>query len=49
MLGNDSDPDGDALTAALVSGPAHGRLELNSDGSFDYTPAADFNGSDAFT
>jgi VCBS repeat-containing protein len=40
VLGNDSDPDGDALTAALVSGPAHGTLTLNRDGSFSYTPAA---------
>jgi VCBS repeat-containing protein len=48
ILGNDSDPDGDTLTAALVSGPANGTLTLNADGSFDYAPAADFNGDDAF-
>ncbi len=49
VLGNDSDPDGDPLTAALVTGPSHGSLSLNANGSFSYTPAADFAGSDSFT
>src|SRR5215207_3193852 len=49
VLGNDSDPDGDPLTAVLVTGPGHGSLSLNANGSFSYTPAADFNGSDTFT
>ena len=41
--------DGDPLTAILVTGPAHGTLSLNAEGAFTYTPAADFNGTDAFT
>jgi VCBS repeat-containing protein len=49
VLGNDTDPEGDALSASLVSGPAHGTLTLNADGSFAYTPAADYNGPDSFT
>ena len=49
MLGNDTDVDGDTLTAVLVSGPAHGTLTLNADGSFTYTPDANYNGSDSFT
>jgi VCBS repeat-containing protein len=49
VLGNDSDPDGDPLSALLVSGPGHGALALNADGSFTYSPAADFTGSDSFT
>src|SRR5207247_5315462 len=45
----DTDVDGNILTAALVSGPSHGTLTLNADGSFTYTPASNYNGSDSFT
>ena len=45
VLRNDSDANGDALTASLVQGPLHGTLALNADGTFTYTPNADFNGS----
>src|SRR5262249_39690655 len=49
VLGNDTDADGDPLTAAVVSGPSHGTVTLNSDGSFTYTPAVHFVGQDSFT
>jgi VCBS repeat-containing protein len=49
VSGNDADAEGAALAVALVAGPAHGTLALNPDGSFSYTPDADFNGSDSFT
>jgi len=49
VLGNDSDPDGDPITAVNPTQPAHGTVVLNSNGSFTYTPAANFNGSDSFT
>jgi VCBS repeat-containing protein len=50
VISNDTDPDaGDSLTAVLVSGPSHGSLNLNSDGSFTYTPTAEFHGTDTFT
>ena len=49
VLGNDSDVDGDALSAVLASGPSHGTLVLNANGSFTYTPEANYNGSDSFT
>jgi len=49
VLGNDVDPDGDPLTATLVTGPAHGTLTLNPNGSFVYTPAANYAGPDSFT
>ena len=49
LLANDSDAEGDPFSAALLAGPAHGVLALNADGSFSYTPAANFNGSDGFS
>ncbi|MBM0171436.1 cadherin-like domain-containing protein, partial [Altererythrobacter sp. C41] len=49
VLANDSDPDGDALSALLVTGPANGTLTLSPDGSFVYTPNADYIGPDSFT
>jgi len=49
VLGNDRDPDGDSLASALAGGTAHGSLSLNADGSFIYTPAAGFTGTDGFT
>jgi len=49
VLGNDSDQDGDPLTAIKLSDPQHGALNLNNDGSFTYIPAPDFFGSDSFT
>jgi VCBS repeat-containing protein len=49
VLGNDTDPDGDPLSAVLVDGPANGSLTLNDDGSFTYAPDANFNGTDSFT
>ncbi|MCI0379173.1 MAG: Ig-like domain-containing protein [Gemmataceae bacterium] len=49
VLGNDTDIEANALAAVLVSGPQNGSLTLNSDGSFMYTPASGFNGTDSFT
>lgn len=49
VLANDLDPKGTGLTAALVTPPTHGTLELRSNGSFTYSPALDFNGTDSFT
>ena len=49
VLSNDSDVDGDGLTAALVTGPAHGTLTLNPNGSYTYKPGANYNGPDSFT
>jgi len=49
VLGNDTDADGDTLTAVLVSPPQHGDLTLKADGSFTYTPDPDFSGTDSFT
>ncbi|MBT7298118.1 MAG: tandem-95 repeat protein, partial [Victivallales bacterium] len=49
VLANDSDPDGDPLTAVLVSGPAHGELVFPGDGSFVYTANGVYLGEDTFT
>ena len=48
VLNNDSDGDGDAITAILVNSPANGSVNLNPDGSFSYTPNAGFSGVDSF-
>lgn len=48
VLGNDADPDGDLLTAVLISGPGDGTLTFNSDGSFTYVPSPNFHGPDTF-
>ena len=48
VLGNDVDLDNDPLTAILVSGPTHGTLDLAADGSFVYTPDANYHGPDSF-
>jgi VCBS repeat-containing protein len=49
VLEGDTDADGDPLSAVLVSGPLNGSLSLSTDGSFTYTPDANFNGTDSFT
>ena len=49
VLVNDTDADSDPLTAVLDIAPAHGTVTLNADGSFTYTPAAGFIGTDTFT
>ena len=49
VLENDTDSDGDVLTAALVSKPSNGVLTLNTDGSFTYIPKGNFIGTDTFT
>jgi len=50
VRGNDTDVDGNPLTAVLVSGPSQAAsFTLNSNGSFTYTPASNFFGTDSFT
>jgi hypothetical protein len=49
VLGNDTDADGDALTAILTRGPLQGTLNLAPDGGFNYSPTNHFNGLDTFT
>jgi VCBS repeat-containing protein len=50
VLANDTDGSaGLALSPVIVSSPAHGKLSLNADGSFTYTPDALYSGPDSFT
>lgn len=49
LLANDSDPEMDPISALLASAPLHGMIALNLDGSFTYTPDADYAGIDTFT
>jgi Big-like domain-containing protein/surface protein with Ig-like domain/putative Ig domain-containing protein/VCBS repeat protein/uncharacterized protein DUF11 len=49
VLGNDSDPEGAPLTAQVVGNVSNGVLQLSANGSFGFTPAANFNGTTTFT
>ena len=49
VLGNDTDVDGQPLTAVLGTTTTNGTLVLNADGSFTYTPSGLFVGVDTFT
>jgi VCBS repeat-containing protein len=49
VLRNDQDPEGGPLTASNASNPPNGSVTLDTDGSFTYTPDADFFGDDSFT
>ena len=49
VLANDTDADGNSLTAAVVTGVSHGTLTLGSTGSISYTPTSGYTGPDSFT
>ncbi len=48
VLKNDTDPEGDNLSASVVTGPGKGVVNLSADGSFTYTPNANVTGTDTF-
>ena len=48
LLGDDADPDGDAVSLSALGSPAHGTLVDRGDGTLLYTPAAGFAGADGF-
>lgn len=49
LLKNDTDADGDALTAQLDTPPGNGVAVVNANGTFSYTPNPGFFGTDSFT
>ncbi len=49
LLGNDLDPENDAIVALLQTTTLHGELTLATDGGFEYTPEPGFMGLDQFT
>jgi subtilisin-like proprotein convertase family protein len=49
VLGNDTDPDDDPLTAVLADQPAKGSVILAPDGSFSYRATRKARGADSFT
>ncbi len=50
LLANDTDPEGNTLTISTtpVTAPTSGTLVINSNGTYTYTPNANFNGTDGF-
>ncbi len=49
LLANDTDPEGDPLTAVLVGDVSNGTLTLNADGSFIYVHDGSNTTTDSFT
>ncbi|MEO7997569.1 MAG: M20/M25/M40 family metallo-hydrolase, partial [Gemmatimonadaceae bacterium] len=49
LVGAGARGDASPLTAAIGTKPAHGKVVLNANGGFVYTPNAGYTGSDSFT
>ncbi len=48
VLSNDTDGDSDPLSVTGSTDPPHGTAAVNADGSFTYTPDANYHGADSF-
>ena len=48
LLANDTDADGDKISAKLVEPSQHGALTIRDDGGFVYIPETNFFGTDTF-
>ncbi|SOB91611.1 VCBS repeat-containing protein [Rhodobacter sp. JA431] len=49
VLANDTDVDGDALTATVVAAAAHGTVSAGPGGTLIYRPDANYHGEDSFS
>jgi sugar lactone lactonase YvrE len=49
VLGNDTDSNGNPLSAVLVTAPSHGVLTFNANGSIAYMTDSNYSGPDSFT
>ena len=49
LIGNDTDPNEDALTIQILDNVSHGVLSSESDGSFTYVPDENYYGEDSFS
>ena len=49
IASNDSTTSGGVLIYTKETDPTHGTVVVNPDGSYTYTPAKDYNGTDSFT
>jgi len=49
LLAVAADIDSTLLQGRIVAGPQHGQVSVAADGSFTYTPDANYNGADSFT
>ena len=49
LAGNDSSVAGETNTWSVATAPAHGGLTVNGDGTYTYTPAPGYSGTDSFT
>ena len=49
LLSNDTDADGDPLTAIKVSDPSHGTVTVSANGAISYVPTTGYSGPDSFT
>ncbi|MDB5384659.1 MAG: outer rane adhesin like protein, partial [Planctomycetaceae bacterium] len=44
-----SDPEQHAVTFAVAQQPSHGNVQIQTNGTFTYTPTAGYSGADSFT
>ena len=47
ILVNDNDLEGNGMVIGIIGGPYHGTVTNHGDGTIDYLPATDYNGTDS--